>query len=64
MSTARKCDVCGVLSEHTKGCVTLDVAVATAKSDTFSNWHDVDLCPKHSKLVLDVIGKALNGLRR
>lgn len=65
MSHAAKCDKCGNLFVRAHGCVVLDVAVAaTPKADKFTNWTDVDLCPYCSKLVLDVIQNALQGLKR
>lgn len=69
MSHAAKCDVCGRLFERQHGCLVLDVAVADKKKNRdgdiiFSNWSDVDLCPVHSRAVLDVIHKALDGVRR
>lgn len=64
MSSAAKCDKCGTLFVREHGCVTLEVWVASKKPDTGTNWSDVDFCLGCSKLVLDVIAKALNGLQR
>lgn len=68
MSAASKCDRCGALFAHAKGCVTLEAVHVVSKSGpdnaTCSTWSDLDFCPACSVLVLDVIGKAMGGLRR
>lgn len=64
MSQASKCDKCNGLFEPEKGCVSLEVSVVSKPPSTCTTWSEVDFCPGCSKLVLDVIAKALQGLKR
>lgn len=71
MSRAHRCDRCGELFQSDQGCVALDVSVADKlepdeKEDDrkWSNWTEVDFCPKCSTALLDLIAPALLGLVR
>lgn len=64
MSNAQKCDRCGDLFEHQHGTIIIDEISVGATRGKCTSWSDLDLCPKCSKLVLDVMAPALAGLRR
>lgn len=68
MSIAAKCDRCGSVFAWKRGCVTIELLHVVSKPRPDGNrndtWSEIDFCPKCSVLVLDVVGKALNGLRR
>lgn len=68
MSIAAKCDRCGTVFEWKRGCVTIEALHVVTKPAQDGNksttWGEIDFCPKCSVLVLDVIAKALQGLRR
>ena len=60
MSAAHKCDKCGQFFESVKGCVTVDVAVATGDEDgTLESWPDIELCPSCSKPFLEMLKEAM-----
>ena len=63
MSSARKCDLCGMLFELVPRCCSLEVSVTQKADPNIRNtWSEVDFCAGCSTQLLALIGPALDDL--
>lgn len=66
MSTANKCDRCGVLYEPTPRAIYInEIGIATRDDpSSFSTWNEIELCPSCSARVIDALGDSLEEINK